>query len=246
MDQAERYRNTVRLKINMPVALEKQEIWRYDDPPVLYDEYLIPRYPFRYPSIRDIENSGYEAHYRIKDIAGKERSVVYADLIDSKEEAESRLDYEGGSFSYSAYDVTTHHDRAILSLTSEANGDLYSASIYGRPIVLDLNCFCFVHDSGGVAAHGTAALNVTGSYFSEEEFEGKPHYEDWVIRELAERLQEKREFTVKTHRGIFHCRVGAKVRIETQAETLQGAVSALSLRYRKEAAFQAAIKIAEE
>jgi hypothetical protein len=36
--RAELYRNTVRLKINLPIALEKQEIWRYDDPPVLYDD----------------------------------------------------------------------------------------------------------------------------------------------------------------------------------------------------------------
>jgi hypothetical protein len=31
------YRNTVRLKINLPVALAKQEIWRYADSPMLYD-----------------------------------------------------------------------------------------------------------------------------------------------------------------------------------------------------------------
>jgi hypothetical protein len=31
VDRAELYRNTVRLKINMPVSLEKQEIWRYDE-----------------------------------------------------------------------------------------------------------------------------------------------------------------------------------------------------------------------
>ncbi|MDR2552096.1 MAG: hypothetical protein LBD31_02870 [Treponema sp.] len=39
-DRAELYRNTVRLKINLPITLEKQEIWRYEDPPVLYDEFL--------------------------------------------------------------------------------------------------------------------------------------------------------------------------------------------------------------
>jgi len=66
-----------------------------------------------------------------------------------------------------------------------ADGDLYRAAIYGRPIVLDLNRSCFLKDTEGVNAYGTVALNVTGSYFSEHEIDGKagtkvPHYEDWV------------------------------------------------------------------
>jgi hypothetical protein len=39
-ERADYYRNTVRLKVNMPVSLEKQEIWRYEDPPVFYDDFL--------------------------------------------------------------------------------------------------------------------------------------------------------------------------------------------------------------
>jgi hypothetical protein len=148
---------------------------------------------------------------------------VYADRIDTQEEAESRLEFEGGPFSYSGYDVTTHHDRAILTLHKEADGDLYKAAIYGRPIVLDLNRSCFLRNEEGIAAYGTAALNVTGSYFSDYEIDGKPQYEDWVRRELEERSESmvtapsmaRREFTVKTHRGLFNARVGAKVRILT-------------------------------
>ena len=213
IDRAELYRNTVRLKINLPIALEKQEIWRYEDPPVLYDEFLQVHYPFKYPLVREIENGNYEAHYRIIDAGGKERAVVFADTIDTQEEAESRLDFDGGPFSYSAYDVTTHHNKAILTLQKDADGDLYKAAIYGRPIVLDLNRSCFRHDGEGIAAYGTAALNVTGSYFSEHEINGKPQYEDWVVRELAERIQNRREFTIKTHRGLFNARVGAKVQL---------------------------------
>jgi hypothetical protein len=104
--RAELYRNTVRLKINIPVALEKQAIWQYDDPPVLYDNDLTPVYPFRSTALRDIQADGYEAHYRIKDSKGTERAVIYADQIDTQEEATERLDFEGGEFSYSAYDVT--------------------------------------------------------------------------------------------------------------------------------------------
>ncbi|GHV46203.1 hypothetical protein AGMMS49546_33750 [Spirochaetia bacterium] len=248
--RAELYRNTVRLKINIPVALEKQEIWRYDDPPILYGMDLTPVYPFRSTALRDIQNDGYEAPYRIKDSKGTERAVIYADQIDTQEEVTDRLDYEGGPFSYSAYDVTTHHEKAIITLNTETDGDLYGASIYGRPIVLDLNRSCFLRDTGAVAQYGTVALNVTGSYFSEDEIDGRPHYEDWAGRELAERSGKmpsmaRREFTVKTHRALFHARIGAKVEIETKAETLKGIINTLSLRYKRDAAFVAAFRITE-
>jgi hypothetical protein len=243
---AELYRNTVRLKINLPVVFEKQEIWRYDEPPVLYDDLLQTHYPFKAPLVREIEAGMYKAKYKVIDADNKERNVVFADEIDTQEEAETRLEYDGGPFSYSAYDVTTHTDRAILTLHKEAGGDLYKAAIYGRPIVLDLNRSCFMRDADGIAAYGTAALNVTGSYFSGYEIDGKPHYEDWVNRELAERIQDKREFTVKTHRGLFNARIGAKVRILKQKELLRGTINAFTFRYRKDEAFQASFHITEE
>jgi hypothetical protein len=244
-DCAELYRNTVRLKINLPVSLERQEIWRYEDPPVFYDDFLQAHYPFRYPLVREIEGGNYEGRYRVADGSGKERNVIFADEIDNKEEAENRLDYDGGPFSYSGYDVTTHHDRALLALHKEADGDLYHASIYGRPIVLDLNRSCFLKEPEEVNTFGTAALNVTGSYFSEYEIDGKPHYEDWVVRELAERVQKKREFTVKTHRGIVNARVGAKVQIQTNREQARGVINAFSFRYKRNEAFIATFKIRE-
>jgi hypothetical protein len=244
-DRAELYRNSVRLKINLSVALEKREIWRYDEAPVLYDEFLQAHFPFKYPLVREIEAGNYEARYSIIDISGKERAVVFADDIDTKEEAENRLDYDGGPFSYSAYDVSTYHDRAILTLRKEADGDVYKAAIYGRPIVLDLNRSCFRNDSEGIAAYGTAALNVTGSYFSEHLIEGKPQYEDWVVRELAERIQNKREFTMKTHWGLFNARVGAGVKIQTKEELLKGVINAFHFRYRKDEAFQSSFRIIE-
>ena len=93
----------------------------------MYDEFLQPHYPFKYPLVREIEAGNYEARYSIIDESGKERAVVFADGIDSIEEAENRLDYDGGPFSYSAYDVTTHTDKAILTLHKEADGDLWAA-----------------------------------------------------------------------------------------------------------------------
>jgi hypothetical protein len=243
--RAELYRNSVRLKMNMPVSLEKQEIWHYDDSPVFYDEYLQPHYPFKYPLVREIEAGKYEAKYRVIDAEGKERNVVFADQIDCKEEAENRLEYDGGAFSYSHYDITTNHNKALLTLQKENDGDLYKACIFGRPIVLDLNRSCFLTDSEAAAVYGTAAINVTGSYFSEFEIAGIPHYEDWVIRELEERLQNRREFTVKTHRALFNARVGAKIKITTNKEQLIGVINAFSLRYKKEKAFAASFRILE-
>jgi len=238
-DRAEMYRNTVRLKINIPVSLEKQEIWRYEDPPVFYDEFYQAHYPFKYPLVREIESNNYEAKYQVT--GGK--AVIYADQIDAQGEAENRLDYDGGPFSYSQYDITTNHDRAILTLHKEADGDLYKAAIFGRPIVLDINRSCFLKDAEEVNSFGTVALNVTGSYFSEYKINGMPQYEDWVIRELAERILNRREFTVKTHRAVFNARVGAKVKVTTNKEQVEGVVNSLLFRYRKNEAFQATFKI---
>jgi hypothetical protein len=187
----------------------------------------------------------YDAHYRIIEPGGKERTVVYADKIDTQAEAENRLEYDGGPFAYSLYDVTTHTEKAMLTLHKEADCDLYKAVIYGRPIVLDVNRSCFLTDNEGIAAYGTAALNITGSYFSEHEIDGKPQYEDWVSRELTERLQNRREFTVKTHRGLFNARVRAKVRILTQRELLKGTINSFTFRYRKHEAFQSSFHIIE-
>jgi hypothetical protein len=246
ISRAELYRNSVRLKVNMPVSLEKQEIWRYDEHPVFYDDFLQAHYPFRYPLVREIEAGKYEAKYRITDENGKERNVVYADQIDTKDEAENRLEYDGGEFSYSHYDVTTNHDRAILTLQKENDGDLYKAAIYGRPIVLDLNRSCFLTDSEAAATYGTVALNVTGSYFSEYEINGMHHYEDWVSRELDERIQSRQEFTVKTHRGLFNARVGSKVQITTNKEQVTGVINAFALRYKRDEAFVSTFRILAE
>jgi hypothetical protein len=233
----------------MPVVLERQEIWRYDESPVLYDEYLQAHFPFKSPLVREIEAGLYEAKYRVTENEGKNKNVLYADQIDSQEEAESRLEYEGGAFSYSYYDVTTNHDRAVVTLHKDNDGDLYKAAIFGRPIVLDLNRSCFIRDVEAVENYGTVALNVTGSYFSEYEISRGTvtvsQYEDWAIRELAERLQDRREFYVKTHRALFNARVGAKVKIKTRHEEMAGTIQEFSFRYKRNTAFTASFKILE-
>ena len=245
-DNTDYYRNTVRLKVNMPVVLERQEIWRYEDDPVFYDDLLKPYYPFRSPLVRVIEISQYNASYMIETVTKKKRTVVYADEIDTQEEAESRIEHDGCGFSFSHYDVTTNYDTAIITLRKNADGDLYKAGIFGRPIVVDQNRTFYLKDTDEVSKYGTLALNVTGQYFSEYEVDGRAHYEDWVVRELAERLTRKREITVKTHRGLFNARVGARVKLTMNNEQLTGTVNAFSLRYRKDRAFVASFKINEE
>src|SRR5215510_6219290 len=149
----------------------------------------MPFYPFRFPLTREIEMGNYEAKYKVIEANGKERNVVFADEIDKKEEAEQHLDFTGGKFTYSQYDVTTNYDKASLTLEKEDDGDLYKAAIYGRPIVLDLNRSSFIRDVEAVERYGTVALNVTGSYFSDFEIQRDrltiTQYEDWVIRELG-------------------------------------------------------------
>jgi len=250
IERADYYRNTVRLKVNMPVTLEKQEIWRYNEQPVFYDDKLQPYYPFKAPLEREIEIRKYEAKYMIIDAEGRERDVIFADQIDSKKEAENRLDYDSGSFFYSHYDTFSNYDKAIVTLKKENDGDLYTASIHGRPIVYDINRSCFLGDEKEIADNGTVALNVTGSYFSDDKvpdklsgtLQGEPQYKDWVKRELAQRVQRKNEFTVKTHRALFHARVGAQVKIKTRNDEYSGTISAFSFLYKRDTAFIAEFK----
>ena len=243
--RADYYRNTVRLKVNMPQVLERQEIWRYEDTPMLYTELLKEYFPFRHSLVRVIEIAKYEASYMIRTMSDKKKNIVYADEIDTQEETEGRLEFEGGDFHYTHYDVTSNYDKAVLTLRTNTDGDLYKAAIFGRPIVIQQNCSCFMRDDTEVAQHGTKALNVSGSYFSEYEFGDRFQYVDWVMRELEERVQNGRELTVRTHRALFHARVGARVKLTIKNEQLSGDIAAFTLRYRKNKAFIATFKIHE-
>jgi len=174
--KADYYRNTIRLKINLPVSLENQQIWQYDD------------------------TLGYFIF-----IDDKEHDVIFVDEL-------------------------------------ETIGDF----IFGRPIILDLNRSCFVRDDKEISISGTVALNVTGSYFSEFDIDGVTHYEDWARRELAERIKNNREFTVKTHKAIINSRVGANVKINLKDENLSGTINALSFRYKRDRAFVVSFRITEQ
>ena len=239
------YRNTVRLKFNRPVTLPRQEIWRYEDPPVFYGDDLAPTYPFPLASPRAISRAAYTARYRVQDGGGTDRDVIYADEIDTESEATARLAYTGGPLRYTAFDTTTYRDQAILRLETDADAELSSASIHGRPIVYDLNCSCYLRDDAGIARYGTRALNVTGGYFSSDSVNGKAQYEDWAEKELAEQIREKKGFQVKTNRAVFHARVGAAVTVVDNGVETPALIRALRLRYRKREAFVASLNLEE-
>jgi hypothetical protein len=236
----------VRLKINLPVSLERQEIWRYTDAPVFYTQALRPYYPFREHTLREIEREGYEARYRVIAEGGKARPVVYADMIDCKEEAEARISAQGGVIKYSRYDTASHKEKALLTLNADGESDLFSASIHGRPIVLDLNTTHYETDGAAAALFGTAALNVTGGYFSSDLINGEPHYADWVKRELSARLARKKEYTIKTNKAFVNARVGAKIKLVTKEHNVTGRIHSLKMRYKKEAAFVEILKFSNE
>jgi hypothetical protein len=239
------YRNTVRLRYNRPVSLPRGEIWRYEDPPVVYDVNLVPSYPFRLASPRAISEAGYVARYRVREAGGTEREVVYADEIDELAEANERLAYSGGPLRYTAYDTTSYRDRAAVRLEGDADAELRAAAIHGRPIVYDLNCSAYVRDEAGIARYGTRALNATGGFFSSDQVGGKAQYEDWAERELAYRIRERRLFTARTNRAVFHARVGAAVTVVEDGADTETTIRSMELRYRKGAAFIASFNLEE-
>jgi hypothetical protein len=241
------------LKFNVPVALDRQEIWRYSDPPVMYGSGQDYRmyYPFRDYYYRAVEHEGYEARYRLAPESGDTRTVLYASDVDKKETAELRLDSENGKMFYTDYDVTSDPTKALLRLGRDGSAELYVASIWGRPIVLELNRTCYVFDKGEVAANGTVVLNVTGQYFSSDEFDGKEHYVHWVERELVERIIRRREVVVRTHKALFNARVGAVVKVDGsgQVETREltdkivGKIEQLAFHVRRDKAFWMSARI---
>jgi hypothetical protein len=239
------YRNTVRLRFNRPVSLPRGEIWRYEDPPVVYDANLVPSYPFRLANPRAVSGADYAARYRVREAGGTERAVVYTDQVDDLVQASGRLGYSGGPLGYTVYDTTSYRDRAILRIEPVADAELRTAAIHGRPIVYDLNCSAYVRDESGIARYGTRALNSTGGFFSSDPVNGKAQYEDWAERELAYRLRERRLFTCRMNRPVFHARVGAAVTVAEEGTETAATIRSMELRYRKREAFVASFNLEE-
>jgi hypothetical protein len=172
--------------------------------------------------------------------------VVYADNIDTRQEAEARISSQGGGFYFEKYDVATHHDRALIRLAYNEDSDLLAAAIWGRPIVLMRDTACIESVDDEIETFGVCALNAGGSYFSSDDVNGRKQYEDWVSRELAARLSRNNEITIRTHRAVFHARVGASVNVATKQKNYSGVVNALAFHYKQGAAFRATMKFSEE
>jgi len=237
------YANSVRFRANLPERLGRQEIWRYEDAPILYDENEKPYFPFRGNIERRIEKNNYEAEYKVTGMDMEDLQVLFADEVDSPEQAEARLQFSGGPFGYLQFDTAEHLDKALIMLNAENDGDLFNATIHGRPIVMNLNRSCFRSDTSEIKKRGLRVKNTTGAYYSECEFAGIPHYEDWVKKELAERVKPVKEYTIKTHKAIFNAKIGADMEVDLEKGKIRGVLVSYSLTYKAKKAFVATLKI---
>lgn len=247
-DLTAQYRNCIRMRWTRYGEYERQELWRYADPPILYTANLTPTFPFvTEGEKRDIEKAGYEATYTVRPPGGKPIPVVYAENIDTPAQFEARLRVNGPALEVETYDVTTNRDKAVIRLNAPADTVLLSATIHGDAIAAEHNFSHYLSDDAEIEANGTQAVNITSPYLSETYRDGKPYYAMYA-RRLLDKLKRKRKgFFVKTHRGLFHARVGSFVRIaladglvSERAEIVQ-----MELRYRAREAFVATFFLEE-
>lgn len=249
-DALDVFNNDVRLRWNKPERLERQIIWRYDDPPIFYDINLQKSYPFKLlGEKRDIEAEDlpYYAPYTVKLPDGKELRVVFADVLDTAAEVEAGMVMDTAGLSVEEYDTDSYPEKAIIKLTCSEDTELYELTIYGRPIVVKANYSCYRRDTESIDTYGLNVLNATGKYFSDAEVLGLPHYQEWTERILLICKQRRRRIKLQSEYGLFHARVGAKTTITNIEDVgISCSVEQLKFRYKKEKGFTANIRMLEE
>jgi hypothetical protein len=242
------YRNCIRMRWTRYGEYSDCELWRYADPPVIYDETLAPKYPFvASGSKRAIEEAGYQAPYTVRPPGNKPIPVVYAENVETREAFASRLVTNGPALEVAEYDVTTYRDHAVIRLAAPADTVLRTATIEGDAIAAEHNFSFYLSDDAEIAVNGTRAVNISSPYLSEGLHEGRPYYA-FYARRLLDHLKRKRKgLFVKTNRGLFHARVGALVRValadglvSERAEIVQ-----MELRYKAREAFVATFFLEE-
>ncbi|MCK5674442.1 MAG: hypothetical protein KAH95_13770, partial [Spirochaetales bacterium] len=118
-DALDVFNNDVRLRWNKPERLEKQILWRYDDPPIFYDASLKKSYPFKLlGEKREIEvvDIPYYAPYTAKLSDGKELRAVFADMLDSAADVEARMVTDAAGLTVEEYDTDSYPEKAIIKL----------------------------------------------------------------------------------------------------------------------------------
>jgi len=243
----DRYKNTLRMKWTKYKEIERTVLWKYHDEPVLYDENIEPYYPF-IPRTRDIEKyENYEAPYTYTDPEGKNHTVVYAEDIDTQEDFEANLLYEGSSIDVKKYNTTLHTDKALVQLEASGPVNLRQAIIHGKGIIPQHNYSHFISDVSEVENRGTKALNITNKYMSDDELNGRPFYEMWAEDTLQELKDVRRGYFIKTNKALFHARAGACIQIELSdacgISEQKALIEELVLRYKKSEAFETAMTV---
>jgi len=247
------FRNDIRLKWNKCLPQPRQRLWHYADPPVEYGEDLSPHYPFSAAGRkREIESETveYTALYTASGDDGRERTVVYADELDTLADLEARMVIDGPALEIASYNPDRYPDRAVIRLSCSADTMLEELSIWGRPIAVEPNFACFKRNEESIALYGTRALDVTGGYFSDTLYDGVPHYQHWTEATLQRLCRMRKRYVAQTNRGLFHARAGALVKVD---ETLLGSgiegrvceIEGLVFRFRKTKSFVARFELQE-
>ena len=243
-EAGDEYFNSVRLKWNLPERLAYQVIWEYEGTPVVFDESYKPTYPFLPDGYQAILDSSvpYEAAYQVQEDY-QLLNVVYADQVQSREDVQNGMIFEadgGGSEGLTVSFYTAESTRALINLNCSAAGNLKSLTIEGRPVVMRSNQACYRKDQDEIDRYGLQVLNVTGKYFTAS------HFEDWVLRTLANGIGRRRRFTARSDRGVFYIRCGASCRFIRQEEAVTCRVEELYLDYGEDRGMESRVTLLEE
>ena len=248
-DLREQYRNTLRFRWTRYREFVDVQLWKYADPPVLYNDNLEPQFPFVLDGEkRNIEKTGYEERYTVVNEEGKKLPVVYADHVDSVQVFAANMVTVGPPLQVQEYDVTTYRNRVCLFLETLTNTILLSATISGDAIAGEANFSLYIHNEDDVATHGVVIKNFTSSYLSETLREGVPYYKFYATALLSKLRRKRKGFFLKTNRALFHARVGASVRVDLADGMVseRAEIITMELRYKARKAFVASFILEEE
>jgi len=241
-DSQEEYANSIRVKYTHYTETERTELWHFSEAPVWLDEQMNAYYPFT--NTRDIERNGDEATYSVKTDDGKTRTVVYTEDIDTKETFKSNIVTKNGEeMTLVKYDTATYRTKALLKVTAPSSGALVkSMTIHGKAIVAEQNFCVYRKDDAEIQKRGLAVLNDTNRYLSDTEYNGTEQYKVYAEKLLERRKKLYRCYFVKTNKALVHARAGACMSIQLGADgngtPIETEITELTLRYKKDAAFE--------
>jgi len=173
--------------------------------------------------------------------------AVYADEIDDNVTVDARMQSLNGAVSIETYDTDTNKDRALIKLSCTADDEIKNLSIDGRPIVIRQNSSCYLRDEESITENGLKVQNVTGRYFLDADYNGKPHYRDWTETTLEKSKKKRKRYTLYTQYCIFFIRTGA----QTIFKRLNGErplcrISLVEMSYSKKDGFEIKTVLEEE